>query len=105
MKKWNIKANKQWIIEALSTLHKIELGIAKWPIMEKLLYNKFKELQSKAKPVWLRWFIRSSKILFIECYSQFNAEDFCCSSGWLNNFFAHNRISIRRPTNHGQQIP
>jgi hypothetical protein len=102
---WRRPENREQIFSHTAGLRKVKLGVAKWPEMEDMVVQQFLETRPQGKPVRVRWFRKTTRECFIQCYPERDVDDVCFSTGWFLNFLSRNAISFRVPTNTGQKIP
>jgi hypothetical protein len=79
--------------------------VRKWAIMERALYERFRQRRGEGKIIRRSWFRRVSKELFTECYPDQAPNLFRFSNGWFQGFLSWHQITLRCVTNKASQLP
>lgn len=102
LKRWIV--NKKAIKESKKGRKRVQFKrTAHYPIMEKKLYQEYKDLRKKGLKVKKWWFILKAKEILKETNP--DATSFAFSDDWFTSFKKRHKISLRRGTNTCQKVP
>ena len=77
----------------------------RWPRVEEILYEKYKERRDERKAVRRNWLIRKAKETFVLCYPDQEEDLFTGFNGWFSGFLSRHDITLRFTTNKSQKVP